>query len=69
METFGIVSDFDVLSDIPAGMFTGGIDSPVDELVLQGTEERLGHGIIITDSGAADRLTQVERSKGGGELL
>jgi hypothetical protein len=40
----------------------------VNELVLQRAEERLCHGIIVADPGAADRLAQVERGEGIGEL-
>ena len=42
METLSIVSDFDVSRNVSLGVFAGGVDCPVDELVFQGAEERLG---------------------------
>ena len=68
METLSIVSDFDVPRNVPPGVFPGGVDGAVNELVLQRGEERLGHGVIEADPGAADRLAQVERGEDAGEL-
>jgi hypothetical protein len=69
VETLSIVSDFDVSRNVAAGVFACGIDCAVDEFIFQCAEERLGHGVVEADPGAADRLSQVECSEGGGELL
>jgi len=69
MEPVGIVPEFDVPSDVTPGVFPGRVDSAVNEFVFQGREERFGHGIIVADTGAADRVAQVEFGDGDGEVL
>ena len=41
----------------------------MNTLVLQCREERFGHRVIVTDSGAADRLAQPELVEVAGELV
>jgi hypothetical protein len=41
----------------------------VDTLVLQSSEERFGHRVVVADSGAADRLPEVMLLQRPGELL
>jgi hypothetical protein len=69
VETLGIVSDFDVSRNVSSGVVAGGVDGAVDEFIFQGVEERLGHGVVEADSGATDRLSQVERGEDVSELL
>ena len=56
---FGIVPEFNVPHNVPARVLTGRILGTVDALVLQRSEKRFGHRIIITYPGAADGMPQV----------
>src|SRR4028118_773537 len=60
METFGIVAEFYVSGNIVDGMFAGRVLGPVYALVFEDGEERFGHGVVVTDSGASDGLADVE---------
>ena len=55
METFSIVAQLDVPRHVFLGVSTGWILRAVDQLVLQGGEERLRHGIVVTLTGAPNR--------------
>lgn len=43
-----VVEHFDVIEDIRPGQIPGFIDTFSDPLFFQRTEERFGHGIILT---------------------
>jgi hypothetical protein len=68
METLGIVSQLDVARNIVHGVLPGRIRGTVDSLGFQGREERLGHGIVVTNSGAANGLPYVQTTQCCGEL-
>lgn len=51
----GTVEPFYVFDNGAAGMISGCEHCAVDEFVLQGAEKRLGHSIIPTNAGTADR--------------
>ena len=50
-------------------MLTGRILGPVDPLVLQSSEERFSHRIIVTDPRAADGMPEIMFTQRRGELL
>jgi hypothetical protein len=58
MPTFRIVPEFDVPHNVTARVLTGRILGAVNALVLQCREERLGHRIVVTDPGTADRVPE-----------
>jgi len=66
----GVVEDLDVVEDLSAQLFAVRPGAAVDQLLLQGGEEALSHGIIETvaagsrragDPGFAGRLAEGER--------
>ena len=57
--TFRIVPEFDVPHNVTARVLTSRILGAVNALVLQSSEERLRHRIVVTDPGAADGLPEV----------
>ena len=65
METSGIVSDFYVTRNVVHGVFPGRILGAINAFVLQCREERLGHRIVIADSGAAGGVDTELGAKGG----
>src|SRR6201989_1201389 len=58
MPTPRIVPEFDVPHNVTARMLTGRILGAMNPLVLQCSEERFGHCIVIADPGAADGLAK-----------
>ena len=69
VESFGIVSEFDVPGNIVDGVAAGRVLGAVDPLVLQGGEERFGHRIIVAYPGAPDGMPEVIFPQRPGELL
>ena len=63
-----IVPEFDVPHNVAARVLTGRILGTVNALVLQRGEERLGHRIIVTYSGAADGMPEPVTPQRPGEL-
>ena len=68
METSIIIEGLDVARNVFACFLSGRVDGSVDELVLEGAEERFGHGIIATDPGSYQGLAQIEFLEFVGEL-
>src|SRR5204863_6742193 len=60
VESFGIVSEFDVSGNIVDGVAAGRVLGAVDPLVLQGGEERFGHRVVVAGPGPADGLPDVQ---------
>jgi len=60
METSGIVSQLDVPSNIVDGVATGRVLRAMNPLILECTEERFGHRIIIAYTGPPNGLTNVQ---------
>ena len=53
MGPFAVVVGLDELDDRVLGVGPGGKAPAIVHLVLQGREERLGHGVVVAVSGAA----------------
>ena len=68
VETFRIVVHFDVPGNVAPSVFPGGINGPVDELVLQCREERFRHRVVIAYPGPPHRLPDVVAGQDLGEL-
>ena len=59
MTAAGVIPALNVPGYIAVGVRAGGVLRAVDPLVLQCSEERLRHRIIVADLGAADGLPEV----------
>ena len=68
VETFLIITEFDVARNVGHGVSAGGVHCAVDAFVLEHAKERFSHGVIETDPGAPDGLPDVEGFQGLGEL-
>jgi hypothetical protein len=68
VESLSIIEDFNVVGNILFGFVPCRIDGPVDPLVFQGCKKGFGERIVVTTSGAAQRLPDVQRGKFRGEF-
>jgi hypothetical protein len=68
VETLLIITEFDVTRNVGHGVSAGGVHCAVDAFVLEHAKERFGHGIIETDPGAPDGVSDVERFQDLSEL-
>ena len=65
---FRIIPEFDVPNNVTVRMFASRILGTVNPLVLQCSEEGLGHRIVVADPGAADGLAEAMLLQGRREL-
>src|SRR5437899_613624 len=69
VEPFRVVPELDIAGDVRSRVCAGWVRGSVNAFVLQCREERLGHRVIIADSGSSYRLAQSEFTDGAGELI
>ena len=63
MATLTVVEDFDVIKDYSPGLFTTAKPEIIEALCLDGTEEALHHGIVITVALAAHAANHFLRAQ------
>ena len=68
VEPLPIVEHLNVFGNSAASAFSGGEDVPVDEFVLQRTEERFSHRIVPAHTGPTHARLHVVFFQEGGEL-
>jgi len=68
VKTLPIVEDLDVARNVPLGVPPCRVGGAMDTLVLQRPEKRLGQSIVVTNTGPAKRLPQIEPGEFLGEL-
>ena len=62
MEALPIIEEFDVPRNSFAGVFVGRECGAVDQFGFECGVEGFGHGVVVTDSGTAQRGSDAEAS-------
>ena len=68
MKTSPIIAKLDPPCNVLARFLPCRVNGPVDQLDLQRAVELFGESIVIADTGAADRLPDLQALQDAGEL-